>query len=65
MLLLNRVVNQVTMKSYDKELLFGVIRYAIWNKEYCGPVDWAVYEELKKHAIVTLPAGVLSKETLI
>lgn len=45
----------------DQEKLFNLIKRALWNTGTVDTVDWPVYEEMKKHAIAALPAGILSQ----
>ena len=49
------------METRDTEILLGLIRYAVWNTEMKEAVDWPIYEEMKRQAIATLPAGILNK----
>ena len=52
------------MTSMDikaQEKLFGLIKRSLWNTDTVEAVDWAIFEEMKKQALVALPAGILSR----
>ena len=46
------------LRNYDK--LFGIIRFSLWNTGICE-ADQAVFDEMKQHAIIGLPAYVLGE----
>jgi len=47
------------MEAQDKEKLFSLLKFAIWDMEEDVTVDWLLYEELKKHTIDLLPVRIL------
>ena len=49
------------MEAHIKEKIFSLLKFAIWNIEEDVTVDWLIYEELKKHTIDLLPAGIINK----
>lgn len=45
----------------DNETLLNILKYSIWELEAEITIDWPIYEELKKHALLALPATILSE----
>ncbi len=52
------------METHNKEILFGLIQYAVWNIEMKEAVDWPLFKEMKMHAIAALTAPVLPELSL-
>ena len=48
------------LEKMDNEQLFRLIKRSLWNIGTCE-ADWMLYEELKRHAIAALPAGILEQ----